>query len=83
MRLCVLLKDPEWSKWSAREIARQCAVDHKTVTSIRAELGINDKGETTIKRNGKDFYTEEEISVLLLTSKQIAVICKTKECHKG
>lgn len=30
-----LLNDPEWSKWSDREIARRCAVDHKTVSSLR------------------------------------------------
>jgi hypothetical protein len=33
-----LLKDREWSRWSDREIARQCKVDHKTVARIRGEL---------------------------------------------
>jgi hypothetical protein len=33
-----LLKDKEWSRWSDREIARQCKVDHKTVARIRREL---------------------------------------------
>lgn len=33
-----LLRDPEWSQWSDREIARRCHVDHKTVGSIRAEM---------------------------------------------
>jgi len=33
-----LLKDREWSRWSDREIARQCKVDHKTVARIRREL---------------------------------------------
>lgn len=33
----VLLGDAEWSKWSDREIARQCAVSHPTVATMRAE----------------------------------------------
>jgi uncharacterized protein YukE len=33
-----LLNDPEWSKWSDREIARKCGVDHKTVAGLRPKL---------------------------------------------
>lgn len=33
-----LLQDPEWTRWSDREIAKVCAVDHKTVGSVRREL---------------------------------------------
>lgn len=33
-----LLQDPEWGKWSDREIARYCKVDHKTVGKIRTCL---------------------------------------------
>lgn len=33
-----MLRDPEWSKWSDREIGKRCAVDHKTVAKVRAEL---------------------------------------------
>ncbi len=33
-----LLRDPEWSRWSDREIGKACAVDHKTVGSVRREL---------------------------------------------
>ncbi len=33
-----LLRDPEWSRWSDREIGKTCAVDHKTVGSVRREL---------------------------------------------
>lgn len=33
-----LLKDPEWSRWSDREIGKACAVDHKTVARVRREL---------------------------------------------
>ena len=32
----VLLNDPEWSKWSDREIARQCQVGHQMVGRLRA-----------------------------------------------
>lgn len=30
-----MLEDAEWSAWSDREIARRCAVDHKTVSALR------------------------------------------------
>jgi hypothetical protein len=30
-----LLNDPEWSKWSDREIARLCAVSHEFVRKLR------------------------------------------------
>ena len=33
-----LLRDPEWSRMSDREIGKACAVDHKTVGSVRREL---------------------------------------------
>ena len=33
-----LLCDPEWARWSNRRIGKECAVDHKTVAKVRAEL---------------------------------------------
>ena len=33
-----LLRDPEWSRWSDREIGKACSVDHKTVGRVRREL---------------------------------------------
>ncbi|NMG46577.1 hypothetical protein GO613_00440 [Azoarcus communis] len=33
-----MLRDREWVRWSDREIARKCGVDHKTVSALRAEL---------------------------------------------
>ena len=33
-----LLTDAEWSKWSDREIAKRCKVDHHLVGRLRAEL---------------------------------------------
>jgi hypothetical protein len=38
MAVSKLLKDKEWSKWSDREIARQCHVDHKSVAKLRDVL---------------------------------------------
>ena len=33
-----LLRDPEWTRWSDREIGKACSVDHKTVGKVRREL---------------------------------------------
>lgn len=33
-----LLRDPEWAKWSDREVGKACSVDHKTVGKVRREL---------------------------------------------
>lgn len=33
-----LLIDDEWGNWSDREIAKRCAVDHKTVGNLREKL---------------------------------------------
>lgn len=51
-----LLQDGEWGKWSDREIARRCSVDHKTVSGLRQELSgeipqINRK----VTRNGRTY----------------------------
>lgn len=43
----VLLRDPEWSTWSDREIGRRCAVDHKLVGRIRGELTGESPSERT------------------------------------
>lgn len=34
-----LLRDPEWSRWSDREIARRCGVSHPFVGALRSSLG--------------------------------------------
>ncbi len=36
--ITLLLRDPEWRRWSDREVARHCSVDHKTVGAVRTEL---------------------------------------------
>jgi len=40
-----LLKDPEWSGWSDREIARRCAVSDRFIKGIRAALTPNIRSE--------------------------------------
>lgn len=37
-----LLNDPEWQRWSDREIARQCRVDHRFVGKLRGEMDTGD-----------------------------------------
>jgi hypothetical protein len=52
-----LLRDPEWSSWSDREIGKACAVDHKTVGKIRRELTgdfPSDRSVTYRDRHGNE-----------------------------
>lgn len=46
----VLLNDPEWSKWSDREIARQASVGHQMVAPLRASV----TGRATSERTYTD-----------------------------
>ncbi|WP_158665329.1 hypothetical protein [Sinorhizobium fredii] len=57
-----LLRDPEWSKWSDREIGKRCAVDHKTVAKVRSEL----TGEIPTERT----YTTKHGSVAKMKVRQ-------------
>jgi hypothetical protein len=41
-----LLNDREWSKWSDREIARQCSVGNKFVGDLRRSLTVFEHSET-------------------------------------
>lgn len=50
-----LLNDEEWSKWSDREIARKCGVDHTFVGRLRSEL-TGDEHQSDI-RKGADGRT--------------------------
>lgn len=56
-----LLEDEEWSAWSDSEIARRCAVDHKTVATLRADLGISQDARK-VERNGKT-YTQDTSNI--------------------
>lgn len=49
-----LLHDEEWSKWSDREIARQCHVDHKYVGKLRKEVNgdIPIENRTFVSKHG-------------------------------
>lgn len=49
-----MLRDPEWAKWSDREIGKRCAVDGKTVAKIRRDITSAEIPQTrTFERNGK------------------------------
>lgn len=55
-----LLHDPEWSKWSDREIARQCKVSDRTVNRLRQSICDNDADtklytERKVQRKGKTY----------------------------
>jgi ParB-like chromosome segregation protein Spo0J len=41
-RVLILLKDPEWSQWSNREVARRCAVSEGMVRYLRRERAENE-----------------------------------------
>lgn len=58
-----LLNDPEWQKWSDREIARRCIVSHPYVSKLRSEKAVSgnryqiddesvSSGERKATRNG-------------------------------
>ncbi|MEX0661158.1 MAG: ParB/RepB/Spo0J family partition protein [Balneolaceae bacterium] len=51
-----LLNDDEWSGWSDREIARQCAVSHEFVRQRRSSLSTNDseKNRTYTTKHGTE-----------------------------
>ena len=61
--IVTLLRDPEWSRWSDREIGKACAVDHKTVGKVRRELTgeiPSDRKVTYRDRHGNE--TEMQVS---------------------
>lgn len=43
----VLLNDPEWSKWSARDISRLCGVSHDFAARLKREVSSNDSEPRT------------------------------------
>jgi hypothetical protein len=45
--IVAMLRDPEWAKWSDREIGKRCAVDGKTVAKVRADLTAEIRTECT------------------------------------
>lgn len=47
-----LLADEEWGRWSDREIARRCGVDHKFVGTVRSSLGTVPSERTYLTKHG-------------------------------
>ena len=47
-----LLDDPEWGKWSDREIARHCSVSHPFVSKLRASLETVTSERTYTTKHG-------------------------------
>ncbi len=52
-----LLRDPEWGKWSDREIARKCKVSAPFVAKLRKELSVNGLQIERTVRRGDTVYT--------------------------
>src|ERR1700756_122323 len=59
-----LLRDDEWSKWSDREISRQCGVGNKFVGDVRASICVpntdTQPATRTVERKGKTY--EQKVS---------------------
>lgn len=47
-----LLNDPEWSTWSAREIARACGVSHDYAARMKREVSSDDSERTYTTKHG-------------------------------
>jgi ParB-like chromosome segregation protein Spo0J len=58
-----LLADPEWSRWSDREIARACHADHKTVARVRRDLTGEIPSERSVTyRNRQDAVAQMRVT---------------------
>lgn len=68
-----LLEDPEWGRWSDREIARRVGVSHNLVSELRKELSsvIGLQMRERLVRRGDQIYTQNA-----------ANIGKTKPAHE-
>lgn len=54
-----LLTDDEWARWSDREIASRCAVDHKLVATVRKEIGAHTGESASMERTFTHHKTGE------------------------
>jgi hypothetical protein len=57
-RRCVeiVLRDPEWSTWSTRDIAKQCAVSHNLVAEMKKALELSSDDTSKVRgRDGKSY----------------------------
>jgi protein gp37 len=50
-----LLGDEKWAKWSDREIARRCKVDHETVGKLRGYLAKSPDNNRIVERDGTTY----------------------------
>lgn len=61
-----LLRDPEWSAWSNREIARRTGVNDKTVAAVRSQLSAEfpqiDQPDTVMVSRGGTTYEQNKRS---------------------
>lgn len=56
----VLMRDPQWSQWSDREIARQCKVGHPLVAEMRKAItGISSSYNASTSRTYTDRHGAE------------------------
>ncbi len=64
-----MIADPEWSRWSGREIARRCGVDNKTVEKLRKasedrpqmpQEGVSNMENTTVSDKSDGFRRPEK-----------------------
>ena len=70
-----LLRDPEWSRWSDREIGKACAVDHKTVGKVRRELTGEIPGDRKVTyrdRHGNETEMHVSAPKVSMTEKVLA-----------
>lgn len=58
----ILIEDEEWSKWSDREISRQCAVSHEFVRKLRPDLSTLTDAPRTVSRGG-NVYTMDTAAI--------------------
>jgi hypothetical protein len=61
-----LVRDPEWAKWSNREIGKACAVDGKTVAKVRHEL--TGKDPTAEIRSERTYTTKHGTTATMDTA---------------
>jgi hypothetical protein len=72
-----LLRDPEWGKWSDREIGKACGADGKTVAKVRRELTAEIRTERTYRdRHGN--VSEMKIAPREVTAEIRTVTIKEK-----
>ncbi len=85
-----LLRDPEWSRWSDREIGKACAVDHKTVGKVRREMTGEIPGDRKVTyrdRHGNEteMHVSAPVPKISMTEKVLAGVSDealTAECRR-